>query len=119
MGAWIHPQPGSPLHDLEGDSILFVASGVDRPETALAESLDCDAFDNNLQESTGWISVQGIYCERPEIDDRRFMGLNFGLINTDSVELSFLYLNSQFSPEQNYWTRSFTESNTESTWMID
>ncbi len=31
MGAWIIPQPGSELHQLAGeDSILFVASGVER-----------------------------------------------------------------------------------------
>ncbi|MFK8056400.1 MAG: hypothetical protein AB8F78_09805 [Saprospiraceae bacterium] len=113
MGAWIHPQPGSPLHDLEGDSILFVASGVDRPETALATSLDCAAFNNLLQESSGWISVQGRYCRRPEIDDDRQISLNFGLVTPDSVELKLIY--TQFSGDRglNYWTRGFSNSQLE------
>ena len=119
MGAWVHPQPGSPLYDLTGDSILFVASGVDRPETALATSLDCAAFNNFLQESTGWISVQGIYCRRPEIDDDRDIGLNFGLINQDSIELKFDYEHSKLDSRVLYWSRDFSQSVISSNILID
>ena len=102
MGAWIHPQPGSPLHDLEGDSILFVASGVDRPETALATSLDCDAFNNFLFESNQSIGVSGQYCRRPEIDDPR--RLSFGIeYYQDSLQVFFRYSPSQIGQDIRYW----------------
>jgi hypothetical protein len=110
MGAWIHPQPGSPLHDLEGDSILFVASGVDRPETALATSLDCDAFNNFLFESNQYLSCTGDYCRRPEIGDDRNLRLAFGYIAPDSVQIAFTYSKDKFDSGTNYWTRSFSNS---------
>jgi hypothetical protein len=91
MGAWIHPQPGSPLHDLAGDSILFVASGVDRPETALAESLDCNAFNNFHYLSTRSIFSSGKYCSRPEIGDERELELSFGYFYPDSARVLFFY----------------------------
>jgi len=110
MGAWIHPQPGSPLHDLEGDSLLFVASGVDRPETALATSLDCDAFNNFLFESQDLISIRGIYCQRTEIDDPRNITVNFSYIRPDSIELSFGYVADRNASSIDYWTRRFGSS---------
>ncbi len=121
MGAWIHPQPGSPLWEQAGrvDSFLFVASGVDRPETALAESLDCEAFNNYLKESNGWISTSGRYCRRPEIDDSREMILNFGLVHTDSVEQSFIYIRDKNSSGINYWTRNFQDNRIEYKILLD
>ena len=93
-GAWIHPQPGSPLWEQAGrvDSFLFVASGVDRPETALAESLDCEAFDNFLVQSLNVIGISGRYCRRPEIgDDRRiWIGIE-NYLTQDSVQIFFVY----------------------------
>ncbi len=110
MGAYIHPQPGSPLWEQAGrvDSFLFVASGVDRPETALAESLDCGAFNNYLIKSTSWISVQGIYCRRPEIGDDRFIALNFGYLPKDSVQLALNVSLRKALSMTNYWTREFS-----------
>ena len=119
MGAWIHPQPGSPLHDLEGDSILFVASGVDRPETALATSLDCDAFDNYLFQSKNLISVQGQFCERPEIGDVRNLSSNFSFVQPDSVEIFFGYVGDRSSRSINYWTRGFVNSQITYTILLD
>ena len=115
MGAWIHPQPGSPLWEQAGrvDSFLFVASGVDRPETALAESLDCEAFNNYLFESKNLISIQGQYCERPEIGDSRNLASNFSYIEPDSVELFFSYVSDASSRSINYWTRGFSQSEIE------
>ena len=102
MGAWIHPQPGSRLNDLEGDSILFVASGVDRPETALATSLDCDAFDNTLYESNQSIGISGQYCRRPEIDDPR--RLSFGIeYYQDSLQIFFRYSPIPAGQDKRYW----------------
>ncbi len=102
MGAWIHPQPGSPLHTLVGDSLLFVASGVDRPETALATSLDCKAFDNYLFQSNSYVSANGDYCRRPEIGDDRHMSIIFGYIAPDSVQIYFNYHHSNTSSILNY-----------------
>ena len=110
MGAWIHPQLGSPLHDLAGDSILFVASGVDRPETALATSLDCDAFNNFLFESNQYLSCSGVFCRRPEIGDDRSLRLAFGYIAPDSAQIAFTYSDNEFDSGTNYWTRSFNQS---------
>jgi len=106
MGAWIHPQQGSPLHDLAGtDSILFVASGVDRPETALATSLDCDAFNNIKKLSTGNISAVGIHCPRKEIGDPRYMSLSFLHILPDSTGVSFRYQSDWFNDSFVYSSR--------------
>ncbi|MFK8056399.1 MAG: hypothetical protein AB8F78_09800 [Saprospiraceae bacterium] len=103
MGAWIHPQPGSPLHDQAGDSILFVASGVDRPETALATSLDCAAFDNLLFQSNNYLSVDGNFCRRPEIGDDRDMSLIFGFIEPDSIQVFFNIQPSKVESNKSYW----------------
>ena len=119
MGAWIYPQPGSPLHDLAGDSILFVASGVDRPETALATSLDCDAFDNFLFQSNDYIEASGTYCRRPEILDDRLIYIGFGYIAPDSAQIAFSYSEDCNSSSINYWTRAFSDSNIEYEILLD
>ena len=102
MGAWIHPQPGSPLHDLAGDSILFVASGVDRPETALATSLDCNAFNNIRNLTNESIISSGVYCRRPEIDDDRQINLSFGYYYPDSARVFFIYRHAKTERGINY-----------------
>jgi hypothetical protein len=102
MGAWIHPQPGSPLHDLEGDSLLFVASGVDRPETALAESLDCNAFNNSHNLTNRSLISSGVYCRRPEIGDDRQMNLSFGYYYPDSSRMFFIYRHTKTDRGINY-----------------
>ena len=81
MGAYIHTDTGR---------VLFVASGVDRPEVAMAESLDCRAFENYRYESNGYISATGTYCRRPEIGDDRLLSVIFGHIAQDST---IMYVN--------------------------
>ena len=106
MGAWIHPQPGTELHRIEGDSFLFVASGVDRPETALAESLDCEAFENFFFESRQVFGISGTYCRRPEISDTRQMSLGLQIYSSDSIQCFFI--RDEFSGDRgsNYWVDS-------------
>ena len=98
MGAYVHTDTGR---------VLFVASGVDRPETNLAASLDCRAFDNYLFRSNGYLIVSGVYCRRPEIGDGRRMSMGFGYIHSDSVELSFNYSRPGQQTSDSYWTRAF------------
>ena len=100
MGAYAHTDTGR---------VLFVASGVDRPETALAASLDCEPFNNYLFLSNDYLSVGGVYCERPEIGDRRRINMTLGYIRPDSIQLSLIYSNGS-KQAQSYWTRAFPRS---------
>ena len=104
MGAYVETDTGR---------MLFVASGVDRPETALATTLDCAAFDNYLFRSNEYIGVAGIYCRRPEIGDNRYLSMGFGYIAPDSVQLSFIYNPGGNVGSTNYWTRAFPASDIE------
>ncbi len=112
MGAYIHPQPGSPLWEQAGrvDSFLFVASGVDRPETALAESLDCGAFNNYLKQSSGWTSIIGTYCARPEINDPKRISVTFSLVTSDSAEVYLNYTKDEYDIGNRYWSHGLVKS---------
>ena len=50
MGAYVHTDTGR---------VLFVASGVDRPETALAASLDCEPFNSLMNRELGSVTARG------------------------------------------------------------
>ena len=104
MGAYIHTDTGR---------VLFVASGVDRPETALAESLDCEAFNNLLYANNNYLSVRGIYCRRPEIGDDRRISMGFGYFAPDSVQISLSYDPDDWTNGPDYWTREFSQSGIE------
>lgn len=89
MGAWIIPQPGSELHQLAGqDSILFVASGVERIDPIGASSTDCDAFQNFRYESQGYTSIRGYWCKRPEIDDPKALTMAIRLFDNGQFRIS-------------------------------
>ncbi|MFK8057713.1 MAG: hypothetical protein AB8F78_16420 [Saprospiraceae bacterium] len=95
MGAYIIPQPGSELHRLAGqDTILFVASGVERIDPIGASSTDCNAFQNFRFESQEYTAISGRWCDRPEIGDDRFMRLLFGFYDSGAVILRFRYEHS-------------------------
>ena len=82
MGAYIIPTPGSELHRLAGeDTILFVASGVERGGSIGTISTSCRPFQNWRFESTGQISILGNWCPRPEIDIEHSQVLIFNLLN--------------------------------------
>jgi len=102
MGAYIQTDTGR---------LLFVASGVNRPEVALAESVSCNSFNNIHKLSTDKIAVTGIYCRRSEIGDDRRMTLSFNYLPTDSVQLYFSYSPDKYSRGSNYWTRGTEKDN--------
>ncbi|MFK8057711.1 MAG: hypothetical protein AB8F78_16410 [Saprospiraceae bacterium] len=86
MGAWIILQPGSELALEAGtDSILFVASGVERIDPIGASSTDCDAFQNFRYESQGYVDILGRWCPRPEIGDPKWLTLGFLRFDNDRV----------------------------------
>ena len=94
MGAYVHTDTGR---------VLFVASGVDRPETNLAASLDCNAFDNMWFRSSNFVSVRGLYCNREEIGDYRRMRMTFKYKYPDSAVLIFQYSSMLSSLPERYW----------------
>jgi len=83
MGAYIHTDTGR---------VLFVASGVERPDPIGAASTDCDPFQNFKFVKDELISIQGRWCPRREIGDNRDMWLDVAFWNTDSITASFSYI---------------------------
>ena len=92
MGAWIIPQPGSELALEAGtDSILFVASGVERIDPIGASSTDCNAFQNYRYESQGYVSIRGVWCPRPEISMPEEQALQIRVHDWGTAVLRYSY----------------------------
>jgi len=82
MGAYIHTDTGR---------VLFVASGVERPDPIGAGSTDCDPFQNYRFSSDSLTSIVGRWCPRPEITDERSMRISIGISEADTVLAYFSY----------------------------
>ncbi len=82
MGAWIETDTGR---------ILFVASGVERPDPIGAESTDCPAFQNFRYESQDYVDILGMRCPRPEIEYLRSQALGFRTFDNGTIRLDYTY----------------------------
>ena len=92
MGAYIIPTPGSELHRLAGeDTILFVASGVERGGSIGTISTSCRPFQNWRHESSEYVVISGHWCPRPEIGMDFSQVFNFWLFDTGMVSFSYSF----------------------------
>ena len=80
MGAYVHTDTGR---------VLFVASGIERPDPIGAESTDCPGTQTLSKED--WIDVLGRWCPRPEIGDPRAMTLGVTIYSSRMPSLTFSY----------------------------
>jgi len=94
MGAYIHTDTGR---------VLFVASGVERPDPIGAGSTDCEAFQNYRYLDERFVGIVGKWCPRPEIGDFRRMALGISKYDSDSLVMFFSYKPSPAEDNQVYF----------------
>ena len=91
MGAWVTPGAGSALAREAGstDPILFVASGVERPDPIGTISTDCPPFQNHRYETDGYVSISGRWCSRPEIGDFKSQTLTITIQDDGNIHAAY------------------------------
>ncbi len=80
MGAYVHTDTGR---------VLFVASGIERPDPIGGESTDCPGWQNARFDAE--IAILGRWCPRPEIGDSRTMLLGMNFLNNQEIIAYFRY----------------------------